>query len=302
MTIFFQAMNLSVTLIDPPTVPITIRNSSKTLINASVALRFFATKAVKRIQTYIFLLRKEYMSFEEYSAGSSKLGYASLDDSFGGTLLPSEEDHSQQQYHQHHQRHKEEIPEKHQYFDHVQSSPDAAAAALTGHQSRGSHGGHQGHQQQQLPHQDHHRRNPRLETFEDENSDANAIREIRTFQTPHAKRLPDRLQNDYDRTQFVHRSVPVEQFEDAPYPAAISGNVIDLYGGKRKDVLRVLNVALTITLGLSLFWFGKKMFCLTFSPERREFWTKQKSVAAHASFPLAVLVLIWTLKVFFPSK
>lgn len=98
-----------------------------------------------------------------------------------------------------------------------------------------------------------------------------------------------------------HYTAPVDNSHQHSN-GGISG-VIDLYGSKKRELLRLVLAALTISLGMSMFWFSKKMFKqFLLTPERRAVWDPTKSVTAHASLPLLIIVIIWSIKVFFPTR
>lgn len=72
-----------------------------------------------------------------------------------------------------------------------------------------------------------------------------------------------------------------------------------MYASKQRDVIRLLCAALTVALGLSIFWFMKMVFKqVVFTPEQQATWTLTRRMAANACMPMFVVVLLWSLKVF----
>lgn len=78
--------------------------------------------------------------------------------------------------------------------------------------------------------------------------------------------------------------------------------LIEMYGSRRREIGKLLLAALTFALGLSLFWFAKRMFKdVVFVESCRDQWTTQQRVLAHASLPMSIVALIWTVKVFWTA-
>jgi hypothetical protein len=104
-----------------------------------------------------------------------------------------------------------------------------------------------------------------------------------------------------ERRPIPQQPVHVSEKFSAPFESQPQSGVLDMYFNKRRDMLRVLAVAMTVTLGLSMFWFAKKLFKVI-SSDVRHSWTPMRAVAAYASMPMTVFVVLWTLKAFFPLR
>lgn len=122
---------------------------------------------------------------------------------------------------------------------------------------------------------------------------------------PVVEEVRQQPQQQIQRQPQMRRRIVSENFDAPfepvpPHPAPRNG-VLDMYCNKRRDMLRVLAVAMTVTLGLSLFWFAKKLFKVL-STDVRHSWTPSRAVAAYASLPMTVFVILWTLKAFFPLR
>ncbi len=79
----------------------------------------------------------------------------------------------------------------------------------------------------------------------------------------------------------------------------VGPGLVEMYALRRRDMVKLLLAACTVAIGVSLFWFFKRVWKDAVFPEgTRDQWTTTQAVMAHASLPMALIVATWTLKVF----
>ena len=95
----------------------------------------------------------------------------------------------------------------------------------------------------------------------------------------------------YDADQQAQQQSQLE-FQFAP-------SIVEMYSHKQKDVLKTLVAALTVALGMAIFWFGKRVFAQTFKGDDL---SSAQTIIAYACLPMSIVLVIWTVKVFFPNR
>ena len=95
----------------------------------------------------------------------------------------------------------------------------------------------------------------------------------------------------YDADQKAQQQSQLE-FQFAP-------SIVEMYSHKQKDVLKTLVAALTVALGMAIFWFGKRVFAQTFKADDL---SNTQTILAYACLPMSIVLVIWTVKVFFPNR
>ena len=105
----------------------------------------------------------------------------------------------------------------------------------------------------------------------------------------------------YEKQRQMHeyQEGQQRQMQRAHMQYQFAPGIVEMYSQRRREVFKLILTALTIALGVSIYWFGKKVFSdVVFRDSSPSQWSSQQTIMANACLPLSIVVLIWTVKVF----